>query len=72
VPILSGRGQVLGGMSITGTTRDLTYEKLDALVPDLRATATAIAADAEAWRFPVHLAEKDGDHAASDQRKTGT
>lgn len=52
VPIISGRGLVLGGMSITGSTRTIDFDKLDALVPDLLATATAIATQAEAWRFP--------------------
>ncbi len=53
VPILGAQGAVLGGLSITGSTRDMTFEKLDALVPDLKAAARDIAADAEAWRFPV-------------------
>jgi DNA-binding IclR family transcriptional regulator len=52
VPILSAAGRVMGGMSITGSTRDMTYAKLDALVPDLAATAQAIAHDATSWRFP--------------------
>ena len=54
VPILSSKGQVLGGMSITGSTRDTDYQKLDALVPDLRAAAGAIAA-ARVLRIPVIL-----------------
>ena len=53
VPILSQRGRVLGGMSITGTTRTLNFDRLDGLVPDLASTATAIADEAEAWRFPA-------------------
>ena len=52
VPVLSARGRVLGGLSITGSTRDMSYDKLDKLVPDLTATAQAIAADATSWRFP--------------------
>ena len=55
VPILSPQGRVLGGMSITGSTQTTSYDKLDALVPDLTATARAIAMDAEAWRFPDPL-----------------
>ena len=42
-------------MSITGATQTTSYDKLDALVPDLTATARAIAMDAEAWRFPDPL-----------------
>ncbi len=53
VPILGAQGGVLGGLSITGSTRDMTFKQLDALVPDLKAAAQDIAADAEAWRFPV-------------------
>ena len=53
VPILSAAGQVLGGLSITGATATTSYEGLDAVVPDLQAAAHAIAADAEAWRFPA-------------------
>jgi len=52
VPVLSQRGQMLGGMSITGTTRSTDFDRLDALIPDLHDTATQIAAEVEAWRFP--------------------
>lgn len=55
IPILSPQGRVLGGMSITGSTQTTSYDKLDTLVPDLTATARAIAMDAEAWRFPDPL-----------------
>ena len=51
-PIRSAQGRVLGGMSITGASQFTSYEKLHALVPDRTATAQAIAADAESWRFP--------------------
>ncbi|MFC6637797.1 helix-turn-helix domain-containing protein [Sulfitobacter sp. JBTF-M27] len=61
VPIRSSKGQVLGGLSITGSTRDTDFTKLDGLVPDLRITAQAIAADAEAWRSPVHLSQATND-----------
>ena len=62
VPILSGRDKVLGGLSITGSTQTTSYEKLDALVPDLKGAAQAIGQQAEAWRFP-------GDHPL---QQTGT
>ena len=52
VPILNGREKVLGGLSITGSTQTITYEKLDTLVPDLKAAAHAIGQNAESWRFP--------------------
>lgn len=62
VPILNGREKVLGGLSITGSTQTTNFEKLDALVPDLRAAAQAIGQNAESWRFP-------GDHPI---KHTGT
>ena len=62
VPILTGHDKVLGGLSITGSTQTTNYQKLDALVPDLKAAALAIGQHAEAWRFP-------GDHPI---QQTGT
>lgn len=52
VPILTGSGRVLGGMSVTTSTTRKSLSDLEALVPQLRDTAAAIAADAGAWRFP--------------------
>jgi IclR family transcriptional regulator, KDG regulon repressor len=52
VPILSRPGRVIGALSVTSTTLRTTLGALEALVPDIRATATAIAAEAESWRFP--------------------
>jgi DNA-binding IclR family transcriptional regulator len=54
VPVLSSRGRVLGGLSITGATKDLDFALLETLTPALHATANAIAAEVEAWRFPGH------------------
>ena len=51
-PILSAAGRPLGALSITGTTDRLGLDGLAALAPDLRAAARAVAAEAEAWRFP--------------------
>ncbi|KIN66238.1 HTH-type transcriptional regulator, IclR family [Sulfitobacter noctilucicola] len=70
VPILSGGGVVLGGLSITGATPQMTYDKLDALVPDLQRAATAIAIDVETWRSPTHLARSTG--RETNQHRTGT
>lgn len=61
VPIRAASGRVLGGLSITGSTRMITLDALEALAPRLQRTAEAIAADAEAWRFPD-----------TDSKKTGT
>ncbi|MEO9649972.1 MAG: IclR family transcriptional regulator [Roseobacter sp.] len=51
-PILSSMGKVLGALSITGSTLGISLEQLEMLVPRLTETATAIAADAQDWRFP--------------------
>ncbi|WP_370401134.1 IclR family transcriptional regulator [Sulfitobacter sp. JB4-11] len=52
VPILTEGGRMLGGLSITGTTKTPGMAGLDALVPHLKATAQDIADDGVAWRFP--------------------
>ncbi|MCY1706211.1 IclR family transcriptional regulator [Pannonibacter sp. SL95] len=51
-PILSASGRAIGAMSITSTTQRNSLEDLEAFVPRLREVAAAIAADAQAWRFP--------------------
>ena len=51
-PILSERGRVLGGLSVTTSTARKSLEELEAVVPSLSATARAISADAESWHFP--------------------
>jgi len=51
-PILSAAGRVLGAISVTGPTTRMSLEGLAAQAPHLRATADAIARDAQAWRFP--------------------
>ena len=60
VPILTSRGRVLGGLSITGATRLISMDHLEALAPRLLHTAQAIAAEAEAWRFPDTHFQKTG------------
>ena len=52
VPVLSRRGHLLGGVSVTGLRGKTELEELRKLVPDLQATAERIAADTENWRFP--------------------
>ena len=52
VPVLGRGGRLLGGLSVTGTTRSPGLAALEAHVPALQATAAAIAQEAEAWRFP--------------------
>lgn len=52
VPILSRAGTVLGALSVTGTTARTSLSALEGLAPTISATAQAIAAEAESWRFP--------------------
>lgn len=52
VPILSSVGRVLGALSVTGTTARTSLAGLERHLPELQATARAIAAEAESWRFP--------------------
>ena len=56
-PILSPGGSVLGGLSITGSTRRTSLASLLALAPQVRKTSKAIAGDAAAWRFPDREAD---------------
>ncbi|NBN63953.1 helix-turn-helix domain-containing protein [Microvirga tunisiensis] len=51
-PILSASGRAIGAMSITSTTQRNSLEDLEAFAPRLKDVAAAIAADAQAWRFP--------------------
>lgn len=60
VAIRSDTGRVLGGLSVTGATELTTLDKLERLVPDLAQSALAIAADAQAWRFPDETHQKTG------------
>lgn len=54
-PILTGRGRMIGAVSVTSTTERRRLDELAALAPDLRTTAAAIAAEAESWQFPTAL-----------------
>lgn len=51
-PILSRAGRVIGALSVTTTTARNSLDDMTALAPQVTATAAAIAADAESWRFP--------------------
>jgi DNA-binding IclR family transcriptional regulator len=59
-PILTCSGRVLGALSITGSTDALSLGDLERLVPDLAATAGAIASDAQDWRFPDMKLQRTG------------
>jgi len=52
VPILSARGRLMGAISVTSTTARTNLAALEANVPKIQATATSIAEEAQAWRFP--------------------
>jgi IclR family transcriptional regulator, KDG regulon repressor len=51
-PILTARARVIGGLSITTSTRKHSLEDLDTLRPLLLETAAEIAVAAENWQFP--------------------
>lgn len=51
-PILTGRGRVIGGMSITTATSRNSLDGLDAFRPMLLETAARIGAEAGDWQFP--------------------
>ncbi len=52
VPILSDRGHLLGGLSVTALQGQKDFDELEKLVPTMQTTAARIAADTENWRFP--------------------
>lgn len=62
-PILTPRGRVLGGLSVTSTTSQKTLTELETLAPQVQAAAQNIAVEAQSWRFPDQ---------ATDTQRTGT
>ena len=60
VAIRADSGRVLGGLSVTGSSELTTLNKLEQLAPELTAAAQAIAADAQAWRFPDENHQQTG------------
>ncbi|MEM9049849.1 MAG: IclR family transcriptional regulator [Pseudomonadota bacterium] len=52
VPVCALDGQVLGGLSITGSTARLSLDEMTAHVARLTVCARRIAGDVESWRFP--------------------
>jgi len=52
LPILAATGRVLGALSVTSSTQRTNLAALEALVPRIRVAASAIAAEADSWRFP--------------------
>jgi IclR family KDG regulon transcriptional repressor len=52
MPIRTNGGHVLGALSVTSSTERTTLDALEAHVPLIQNTATAIAEEAQFWRFP--------------------
>lgn len=52
VPILLSDNELLGAISVTGTTLRTSLDSLENYAPQLRDTATEIAAQMGHWRFP--------------------
>ena len=59
-PVLGAAGRALGAVSITGSTQFTDLDALAALAPRLADATTAIAAEAEAWRFPDTALKQTG------------
>ncbi|WP_298836920.1 IclR family transcriptional regulator [uncultured Roseobacter sp.] len=59
-PILTDQGRVLGALSVTGSTRTTSLNRLEALAPRLATVARSIARDAQAWRFPDSFLQNTG------------
>jgi len=53
VPIRTGSGRMVGGLSVTSSTDRHGADDLAAMIPALRRTAGAIGQEAEAWLFPA-------------------
>ncbi len=52
LPILSDGGRAIGALSVTSSTDRQTLAGLERLVPRITEATTAIARDAQDWRFP--------------------
>ncbi|QMU58565.1 MAG: helix-turn-helix domain-containing protein [Boseongicola sp.] len=52
LPILSAAGRPLGAISVTSSTDRQSYASLERLVPRIKQATTAIATEAQHWRFP--------------------
>jgi DNA-binding IclR family transcriptional regulator len=52
LPILARTGRILGALSVTSSTERMSLKDLERHAPRIRATADAIAAEAQDWRFP--------------------
>lgn len=59
MPILSRNGRVLGALSVTSSTSRTNLAALEHHEPHLRATAQAIAEEAQNWRFPDQTTRKE-------------
>ena len=55
MPIQSGSGRVMGGLSVTSTTARHDLEGLAKLIPDISGAVKRIAEDAETWHFPDEM-----------------
>ncbi|MCV6548623.1 MAG: IclR family transcriptional regulator [Cohaesibacter sp.] len=52
MPILTGKGRVLGALSVTSSTDRTSLSAMESLAPQLQQTAHRIAEEAESWNFP--------------------
>ena len=61
LPILTAKGRILGALSVTSSTRRTNLAALEALVPRVQAASSAIAREAESWRFPDQQTQQSVD-----------
>jgi len=59
LPILTPQGSVLGALSVTSSTARQTLDTLEGLVPRIRRTTSAIAEEAQHWRFPDQIRQTE-------------
>lgn len=59
-PILTGSGRLLGALSVTGATREMTLDDLAGFAPQLGATSAKIADAVQDWRFPDTQHQRTG------------
>lgn len=58
-PIVTSEGSLLGALSVTSSTARKTLDDLERLAPRVRCAAAAIAAEAQHWRFPDDIRQRE-------------
>lgn len=69
VPIRTGTGRVIGGLSVTSSTDRHGIKDLEAMVPALGRTAAAIGEEAQVWLFPAAPRPAEDTRQAQGRRR---